>query len=340
MTRFRQVFAGSLLVLLGGCPASMPATTATPAPGASAAASDQATTLEPIITTGADLDQIDRDDLLALFQSSDLQSYLDLNVISDGSGAYFSLTGFSVTQFPVDGRGPVALQQVLPPPGPGLQAPPSRGFEQVRRSAPKIESQSIHIAYVPGRRDQAIITVTIRQGGEMDLGRPGGPKRAIPTRVQQVREFMAKKVDGKWQLEQVGRIMMRPDETTATPTLESLTLQAEGTPAFQLKVTDNFAPVGALPILRIGQHATISAKVQPGSVSSAADLVGLLRIPQGGNQRMNKEADGLTFTRNLPVPQRPGIYNASIEILDLATLSTSQPKPKFTGWGFSFRVQR
>ncbi|MBC7544684.1 MAG: hypothetical protein H7338_18330, partial [Candidatus Sericytochromatia bacterium] len=140
------------------------------------------------VIAGVEFPVVDRQDLLSLFRSSDVQVYLPTDVVSDGSGAYFAAEALTATR-------------------PNIR---------YRRRDMKTLGRQITLAYDPTSRDRAVATVTLRLRGIMEILTPTGATREVPFQVRQIRELQALRQAPGWRLDRVGQVTVVPDNGAGT----------------------------------------------------------------------------------------------------------------------------
>jgi hypothetical protein len=282
------------------------ATAGSSQPSPSAVASAPATDL----VADDDVADTDRQELLSLFGSSDVQVYLPNDVISDGSGAYF-----------------------------GIEAlPASRPAVKFRRRTPQTLSQQLRLAYATGNRDRAVATMTIRQRVIWDIITPAG-SREVSAQVRQVRELQALRSARKWRLDRVGAVRLQPDNDAAGLTIQSLTLQANDEPLVTIQKDTPAADITGIPTIKGGQQLTASVTVNQPTGDPAPFLLGLLRAPGlGGADRLTPSADGTTFSRTIVVPNKPGLYHVGADVVNLSALTGATPQAVFANWSVTLKV--
>lgn len=291
-------------------PALVADSLATPTPTASPSATASALPA-PEIQADDDVADTDRQELLSLFESSDVQVYLPTDVISDGSGAYF-----------------------------GIEAlPAQRPTIKFRRRAPQTLGRQLHLAYLPGTKDRVVATMTLRQRVVWDL-LVGTGARDVTGLVRQVRDFQVVREARKWRLEKVGVVRLHPDADAAGVTIRSLSLQADGKPVITVETNSPVADLTGLPTVKAGQELKATVTVAPAADDPAPVLLGLLRAPGlGGGQRLTAEADGTTFSRSLVVPDKPGTYHVGADVVNLTALAATTPRVVFANWAVTLKVK-
>jgi hypothetical protein len=301
-------------------PGVAPIGTATPAPATAqpaalipvaASAAAGATPTPPDLIADDDVADTDRQELLSLFNGSDSLIYLPSDMISDGSGAYLSITAL------------------------GDRRPDVR----FRRAQPQTVSRQLRLAYASGSRDRAVARMTVRQTVAWEVITPEGT-RTVTGQLRQIRELQALRNARRWRLDKVGTVRVQPDTDTPPITIQALTLLADDLPLVRVSQDSPAADVSAIPTVKGGQRLTVSATLAPTTADPAPVLLGTLRAQGlGFAGRLNPDAAGTTLSRTVEVPNRPGTYHVGAEVVNLSALVPPTSQAVFTSWAVTVKVQ-